>query len=574
MVKHVKRRNPLTEMSAMFGQKALKLVVLCLVAVATVKLLLPFMTVKGRQANGRPNIQYKAQRGVWGHIHESSNLLTRNVSLEAKEKHADQTFMDHLQKAPTEALRVVHLDLKGAAPKVEYLKQIFPLFSSLGASGILLEYEDMFPYERELQVIKSPFAYSIEEIEEIKSLAKLNKLELIPLVQVFGHLEFVLKHEKYFHLREVAMFPNSLNPLAPGALSLVEEMLSQVLRRHPEAKWIHIGADEVWGLGESEDSKRWLKENGEDVGALFLKHVSTVCLFLAELRSGIKILFWEDMLREMSAGDIKASHMPDLAFPVLWNYLPSMNLDYMGNLLSKYQDAGFSGIWFASAFKGASEVDQIWTPINHHLQNHLSWLKVIESVIQYPSMPLQGIALTGWQRYRHHLVLCELFPVAIPSLAVCLQTLKYGSFNNEAQEEVHHILGCKIQVDTDSCEGSGQFAGSHIFYMVHKIHSDLQSSIDKLMKNKNIRGSLSSYNRKYNFANPRDIGLFKDKIKKLLDEWVLFLKTFEKEMEAIFYADTVEEWLEENVNQHINKLAALLQDAERIAKLKGRPKSL
>uniref|UniRef100_A0A4W4ECT5 beta-N-acetylhexosaminidase n=1 Tax=Electrophorus electricus TaxID=8005 RepID=A0A4W4ECT5_ELEEL len=291
--------------------------------------------------------------------------------------------------------------------QVNNVLSIFPLLSSLGADGILVEYEDMFPYEGELQIIRSPFAYSIEEIEEIKTLAKLNKLELIPLVQVFGHLEFVLKHEKYFHLREVAMFPNSLNPLAPGALKLVEEMLIQVLQRHPEAQWIHVGADEVWDLGESEDSKLWLKENGGDVGVLFLRHVTAVCLFLAELRSGIKILFWEDMLRKMSA--VKHSL-------------------FVGKLLSKYQEAGFSGMWFASAFKGASEVDQMWTPINHHLQNHLSLLKVIKSIIQYPSITLQGIALTGWQRYRHHTVLCELLPVAIPSLAVCLQTLKYGEY--------------------------------------------------------------------------------------------------------------------------------------------------
>lgn len=34
--------------------------------------------------------------------------------------------------------RIVHLDLKGAAPKVSYLEQLFPLFKTLGATGLLI----------------------------------------------------------------------------------------------------------------------------------------------------------------------------------------------------------------------------------------------------------------------------------------------------------------------------------------------------------------------------------------------------------------------------------------------------
>uniref|UniRef100_A0A8C5WRD6 Uncharacterized protein n=1 Tax=Laticauda laticaudata TaxID=8630 RepID=A0A8C5WRD6_LATLA len=55
-------------------------------------------------------------------------------------------------------MRLVHLDLKGAAPKVSYLEQIFPLFSKMGANGVLIEYEDMFPFKGELEILRSPYS--------------------------------------------------------------------------------------------------------------------------------------------------------------------------------------------------------------------------------------------------------------------------------------------------------------------------------------------------------------------------------------------------------------------------------
>lgn len=57
--------------------------------------------------------------------------------------------------------------------------------------------------------------------------------------------QFILKHTKYQHLREVERFPNSFNPHVPDTLALLKVILSQVMEKHRRSSWIHIGADEV-----------------------------------------------------------------------------------------------------------------------------------------------------------------------------------------------------------------------------------------------------------------------------------------------------------------------------------------
>ncbi len=49
---------------------------------------------------------------------------------------------------------LVHIDMKGGPPTPRYLIQLLSLFKTWGASGILIEWEDMFPWDGELQVNK------------------------------------------------------------------------------------------------------------------------------------------------------------------------------------------------------------------------------------------------------------------------------------------------------------------------------------------------------------------------------------------------------------------------------------
>ena len=42
--------------------------------------------------------------------------------------------------------RLIHLDMKGAPASKDYLRSVLTLSASLGATGVLMEWEDMFPW--------------------------------------------------------------------------------------------------------------------------------------------------------------------------------------------------------------------------------------------------------------------------------------------------------------------------------------------------------------------------------------------------------------------------------------------
>lgn len=144
------------------------------------------------------------------------------------------------------------------------------MLKSLGATGILIEYEDMFPYENILSPIAAKNAYSKKEILEILQAAGSLDLNVIPLIQTFGHLEFALKVKEFSFLREVPDSPQSICPSLNSSFAFVEELITQVVNLHtmsqedqnsifkntknvksiPKLTHVHIGCDEVYQLGE------------------------------------------------------------------------------------------------------------------------------------------------------------------------------------------------------------------------------------------------------------------------------------------------------------------------------------
>merc|ERR1719391_1551969 len=104
----------------------------------------------------------------------------------------------------------------------------------------------------------------------------------------------------------------------------------------------------------------------------------------------------------------------------------------------------FDSVWTAGAFKGAHGPTLPVPPIEKHLTNTLNWLNVMKTEAGKFKKGFYGMVTTGWQRYDHFAVLCEILPVSIPSLVVQLVAMNHGYFNSSVMGDLYKGLDCPV----------------------------------------------------------------------------------------------------------------------------------
>ena len=197
-----------------------------------------------------------------------------------------------IEDAPTISLRGFHIDLKVLMHRFEYLKEFYAILPHYKYNAFLVEYEDKFPYTGILQVIRHKYHLSAECLEELLKIAKNAHVEVIPLVQTFGHLPFLLKHKEFANIREIPENDWSLCPLNPGSERIVREMIHQVCAKHPTAKYFHIGADEVYQLGSCPACSAFVTKGGKS--KLYITWINKVAKIVKE--EGKTPIIWSDYL--------------------------------------------------------------------------------------------------------------------------------------------------------------------------------------------------------------------------------------------------------------------------------------
>lgn len=182
-------------------------------------------------------------------------------------------------------------------------------------------------------------------------------------------------------------------------------------------KYLHIGCDEVYQINKCDLCREKNKTNLE----IFVNHLKFVTKLVKDVSPNTKILIWDDMLRgiQKDLPKMKTYYIE----PVYWNYQPYPGISDLS--LFKYHRS-FGDIWIATAYKGADGRAAILPNITNRFLNHYNWLSLISKYKfggESSVATFKGIILTGWSRYTHMDVPCELLAASIPSLIASLMVV-------------------------------------------------------------------------------------------------------------------------------------------------------
>ncbi|RCN29657.1 glycosyl hydrolase family 20, catalytic domain protein, partial [Ancylostoma caninum] len=472
---------------------------------------------------------------------------------------------------------IVHFDLKGAPPRLSYFLQLLELVAKAGATGVLIEWEDMFPWSGALRSVRNTDAYTEKEVQTILEKAALLDLEVIPLVQTFGHMEWILKYEKFRKFRENDEYPQVICIGDDKAVDIVREAIRQVVRIHRPygIRHFHIGADEAFEYGTCAASKKKEEELGS-LDEVAIHHMAKIASYVKKVTKGATILAWHDMLKNFASSDMEKMNLISLVEPVVWDY--SEQLQTADSFLLSSMADNFGKVWASSAFKGADFPSAKFLRYKHYQKNNIEWIIRQRLLRKGPKETnIEGVIITGWSRYDHMAGLCEIWPVAEPSMFLNTQIALIGAHKTleglskeeisaKAELRVFKAMECSPNYAfvTSDCKFPGGGV-SELFQTRLKRQSE---SFEYLLENNhNIMGWLSPYNIRHNISQ----NWYLEKIRESLisfDDIPNTAQLIETEMLKLFYANTVEEFLFDNVDPLVNKFVYYSQGVEKLLKMR------
>ena len=282
--------------------------------------------------------------------------------------------------------RGIHWDLKGYQPKFSVLLDEFRRLAEYKVNLVLLELEDKYEY-RSAPKVGVAGAYTFEQMRKLSRHAAALGITIVPKLQCLGHVDYLLKHERYRHLRE-AEHPYQYCPRSEQVFALWQAMALELMKCFAEHdEFFHIGADETNNLGECAECAKYSKAD------TYVFHVDRCLDVIAG--QGRTPVMWDDILRDLHGvlGAEEAKRVQSLSDKAILNYW-SYGYGGTGNafpLVHTYRERG-ARVWGASGFSGCDNWAGSVPPLAIRAQNIDAWTKTaVEN-------HLEAVVTTGWTR--------------------------------------------------------------------------------------------------------------------------------------------------------------------------------
>lgn len=275
----------------------------------------------------------------------------------------------------------IHIDLKGAIPDAASLRDWARFFAECGFNGIVWEYEDRLPWQTFPDTFRP--GYDLEQWKSIWKTCGDHGLTIVPLVQTLGHLEWLLKHPAYAHLRENDCW-NEWCPLHPEVPDRIKAWLDELIASHPRLSYVHLGGDETWNLATCPRCQAAAAKDADGAMGLYVGHLKRVAQ--TALQRGLRPLIWADMFWREKRMDL-AERLPRETVFVDWRYRgagPWESVQQLG--------AAGHAVFGASGIRDSFDLRQAIAPLGRGAKNIRGW--------QAQREQLAGLIHTTWGRSR------------------------------------------------------------------------------------------------------------------------------------------------------------------------------
>lgn len=297
------------------------------------------------------------------------------------EVHGRDIPLLHIRDWAFTALRIDHYDLRTIHPTCQHLEEYIHVMASYKINGLLIEYEDKLPFT-DLKILRHPHGLTSEQLQGLLTAAHENFIEVIPLQQTYGHLEYVLKHPDFIHLREQPNQVAELCPMKEQSLSLIRRLLKDISDLHPHSRYLHLGGDEVRNIGTCARCRA----SGKSSSSLFISFMNKVAAYAVEL--GKQPIIWHDMLKD--AADEEIALLDKRIIVAVWLYSGRELKSRAVSLVEKFRRAGLTVLGAPSVRCWDDSAAQNYPVVQRRLFNLANWKDVNREY------RLNGLIFTNW----------------------------------------------------------------------------------------------------------------------------------------------------------------------------------